>query len=343
MLVGLIIILLVVFIIAKGTLSSRSDEQQEYKRIQKHQDGSWREENGNGSFSIYSKTGAVTVKRTYDGGERYINGHKVSTEDDMSRWSVMKGLGDGYRDRLSEIEYQLERCNTDDGDALLNEWNTRYQKYRQLCIDYGLWNWVIDDHTSFIPTATQIKRESDKKEQIIKLYEDWKKRMTENRVLFDYLNNCPRKHALKDVLIKDLSGNDTEKKKQIQAVYRRLKKAGTIADKENSEGKIESRIVIRRGGNKTTVIDLPASSYQPALYAHIRKHDVYKADYTVGVPENLNREKNTCQFTSKTSGEKYVTSLEKCTCPAYRKGYACKHMLALAAHLGYFNKHEVRE
>ena len=43
-------------------------------------------------------------------------------------------------------------------------------------------------------------------------------------------------------------------------------------------------------------------------------------------------------FTSKTSGERYTTSLERCTCPAFYKGYACKHMLALAMHLGYYNR-----
>ena len=67
----------------------------------------------------------------------------------------------------------------------------------------------------------------------------------------------------------------------------------------------------------------------PDIYTNIRKSDIYKVDYTVAELEDLDRTNGTCFFTSKSSGERYATSLERCSCPAYCKGYACKHMLVI--------------
>ena len=61
---------------------------------------SWREDNADGSFSIYDKQGVSTVVKTYEGGERYIDGHRCSTADDMARWYVKKGFGEGLERRL---------------------------------------------------------------------------------------------------------------------------------------------------------------------------------------------------------------------------------------------------
>ena len=180
--------------------------------------------------------------------------------------------------------------------------------------------------------------ENNRKEEIISLHEAWKQRMVENRTLLDYLEKCPRKHAPKNQIIKDLSEGDTEKKKKVMVIYRRLKTAEVIAEKQADDGTIETRIVVRRKKPDKPLKPLPPSVYHPEYYKLITKSDVYKADYSVNPPEDLDRTANICQFISKTSGEVYRTSLEKCTCPAYCKGYACKHMLALAMNLGYFNR-----
>ena len=341
-------IVLLVYVMSKSHKSQPQSRFQsntdsgEWEKIRNHPEGSWREENGPGSFTIYDKKGAGTVAKTYDGGERYIDGHKCSSADDMAKWYAKKGLSEGYERRLTEIEYQLRKLNTDEGDLLLNEWNERYEAYRQLCIAHGFWNWVIGDRTTFVPTSNQMQLEKNKKDQILKMHGDWKQRMLENRILLDYLEKCPRKHALKNQLIKELSGNDPEKKKKIMVIYRRLKTADVIAEKQADNGSIETRIVVRRKKSDKPLKPLPASVYHPEQYSHIVKSDVYKADYSVNPPENLDRTANTCQFTSKSSGEVYRTSLEKCTCPAYCRGGACKHMLALAMNLGYFDRSSVK-
>ena len=86
---------------------------------------------------------------------------------------------------------------------------------------------------------------------------------------------------------------------------------------------------------------MPSSTFKYEKYANVRKKDIYRVEYSVGIPEELDTEKNTCYFTSKASGKRYATSLEQCTCPAFVKGYRCKHMLALAMHLGYFDRTSV--
>ena len=341
MLFVVILVLMIVFIIIFRPKPYQSNNQQEIKRIRNHSDGSWREDNYDGTFKIHDKKGAITVTRTYE-GERYVDGRRVNNSDDMARWSVLKSLADGYWSRLLEIERLLEKNNTDDGDDLLKEWNQRYQKLRQLCIDNKLWNGLIGDRSPFIPTTSQLAKEAEIKEHIIKLHENWKSRMIENRIVLDYLEKCPRKHALKSVMLSDLSGKDPENKKKIQAIYRRLKSSGIIGEKENKEGKIEARIIVRRSKNDQHAKSLPASTYHSSIYENVRRYDIYKVDYTVGAPERLDRSMNTCQFTSKTSGENYLTSLEQCTCPAYIKGRACKHMLALAIQLGYYKRSDAQ-
>ena len=342
------IILLVVFlaiVILVAANSSGSGEPSEYsqwERIHRHSEGSWREENGPGSFTIYEKKGAVTVGKTYEGGERYFDGHRCSTADDMDRWYVKKGLCEGYEIRLHEIEHQLTRLNAGGGDDLLSEWKTRYEQYRQLCIDHGFWNWIIEDRSTFKPTPSQAAKEKEKIQQIEKLHTEWKQRMAENRIVLDYLEKCPRKHALKNTLINDLSEKNTEKKKQVSAVYRRLKTAGIIGEKQNADKKFGTRIIVRRNKAEKPVKPLPASTFDPARYSNIRRKDIYKVDYTVQEPQNLDREANTCTFVSKSSGKKYSTSLEKCTCPAYYDGGVCKHMLALAIRLGYYNRYSAK-
>lgn len=175
-------------------------------------------------------------------------------------------------------------------------------------------------HTRFIPTKEQREVEEARKELVAALYQEWQKRMRENRVIIDYLERAPHKHSPKNALISDLSGSDEQNKKTIQNAYRRLLKAGILGEKNNDNGTIETRIIVRRSNAATKLPTLPPSTYQADIYANICRNDIYKVDYTVGPPEEIDRINNTCCFTSKSSGKKYATSLERCSCPAFCKG-----------------------
>ena len=75
MLFVVILVLMIVFIIIFRPKPYQSNNQQEMKRIRNHSDGSWREDNYDGTFKIHDKKGAITVTRTYE-GERYVDGVK---------------------------------------------------------------------------------------------------------------------------------------------------------------------------------------------------------------------------------------------------------------------------
>ena len=334
----MILLIAIVVVIAVAAILIISSQQRESDYSRAIGDSSWREDNADGSFSIYDKSGTGTVIKTYDGGERYIDGHRVNSADDMAKWYVKKGFGEGLERRLCEIEHELEKLNSDGGNELLKEWDERYTTYRNLCIETGMWNWLIGDRATFIPTTSQLEMEKKLRENVVDLYHQWQERLLDNQVILGYLEKVPRKHCLKKTLIKELAKDDPEKKKQIQNIYRRLLKSEIIGEKNNEKGEIETRIIIRRKTIQKELLAQPPSAYHPEIYTNICMSDVYKVDYTVAEPEDLDRTNGTCFFISKSSGERYATSLERCSCPAYCKGYACKHMLALAMRLGYFSR-----
>lgn len=332
----IIIIAIIVVILIISALVSSNDNKWSDNKSQNYQ--SWRESSPDGTFTIYEKKGPVTLIKSYEGGDRYIDGHKCNSADDMERWYVKRGFAEGIERRLHEVEDILGKLNVEGGEELYDEWQRRYNDYRKLCIEHGFWNYVIDDRNTFIPTTSQIAKEEEKKKEILDLLEAWKTRMSENQIIVEYLKKSPRKHALKKVMIKDISNGDSEKRKTINAIYRRLIRAKVFAEKENHDGEIETRIVIHRKKKEISKKPMPASVYHSDLYSNIRKKDIYKVDYTVSEPQDLDRQNNTCYFVSKSSGEIYSTSLEKCSCPVYQKGCACKHMLALAMRLGYYQR-----
>ena len=333
---SLILLIVIVILLIVLAFANRHHGGTDY--TQTKGDRSWRKDNPDGSFTIYDKHGAGTIVKTYEGGERYIDGHRVNCADDMARWYVKKGFGEGLERRIGEIECEPEKLNSDGGNELLTEWDERYATYRKLCMEIGMWNWVIGDHATFVPTAAQLEMEQKRREAVVDLYHKWQERLTDNRVVLDYLEKCPRKHCHKKVLIKELSENDPEREKHVQSIYRRLLKSEIIGEKKTDNDEIETRIIIRRNQQVKRLPTLPASTYHAEIYANVCIKDIYKVDYTVSAPEKLDREKNVCFFTSKTSGERYATSLERCTCPSFCKGYACKHMLALAIYLGYYDR-----
>ncbi|MBO2516164.1 MAG: hypothetical protein CW338_02655 [Clostridiales bacterium] len=102
-----------------------------------------------------------------------------------------------------------------------------------------------------------------------------------------------------------------------------LKCVTGILEKENEK--------IRKAATAPSVFNADRYDY-PGSDAVLKR-----AKTTVGVPLDVDTEKNTCRFVSRSSGEEYFTSLAACTCPAYVKSDGqrpCKHMFRLALELG---------
>lgn len=303
---------------------------------------SYRYETKPGSFVIVEDNGRSRVTAEYEGGERYVDGHCVRNADDMTKWYVFKGFSEGIGRRIDLITKLLNKPDTENGDALYEEWKLRYDTYRKCCIDHGLWNSFLNDHTNFVPTQSQLSAENSYKCTMETLYKQWQTRHEEytqvSKMILDYLRCKPYMHAEKSKMMDELCRTNQVTKKQIAKIYRLLIKNGTIGEKTNKSNILETRIIRRRGGALRTENQLITKAiYYPDRFRDVTLRDIYKAEYTVGPPENLDRDNNCCVFTSLSDGSKYFTSLEKCTCPVYQ-GTCCKHMLALAMYLGYYRK-----
>lgn len=277
---------------------------------------------------------------------RQVDGHSVAGKEDYEKWCVMLGMGDGYERRLKELEEGFLDPSVGNANYLYDEWKMRYQKYRALCISTSRWNYLLGDKAPFQPTSSQLEKEKASLEKIEKkflasfnerecrMYELYLLELKKRRILY-YLNVSPGKKAIRADMFKDLLYGNSSEKKLIDAAYKELLKENIIGEKKDeSINRYVVRIIHHRKKKET---DLPVSIYQPELYKNISSRTVAKARYSVNSPLSLDCEKHRCIFESITSGERYQTSLDKCTCHAYLPKQPCKHMVKLAMYLGYFN------
>lgn len=284
--------------------------------------------------------------------ERKLNGHVVSSHEEIEKWFVLKGKSEGIVRCLSSIERDMETGNFTSRNYIVEQWKRKYQEYRSLCIEYGIWNIYIGDRQAFKPTAFQLELEKKAIEKIEELpakgiaykreqdrihaiEEEYTKRITEC-VAAQY-----RKRMYRHELINELAGRDPEERKTVQKHYRRLLSSDVLREKQD-----ETRHFIVYFPRKpktstdetaTSTTELPASHFDAARYKDIYHKTEYKIYYTVSAPLDLNKSRNSCRFISDQSGEKYATTLEKCTCPMGQNEEPCKHMVALAICLGYYS------
>ena len=277
---------------------------------------------------------------------RRVDGHLCKTDTDYHKWNIINSTAREMHYRLKEIAYLLSDPATENGDTIYAEWKSRYSSYRAMCIKYGMWNYQLDDCKTFIPTYSQTVAEEMLKKRIDDLYKTWvtehSQYTEENNLILDYLRKCPRCHAIKSDLVRDLSNGDSEERKKINRIYSRLKRKGIIADMQLQGTKtFETRIVIHQK-KELQPVSLSPSTFIVELYSDLDQFDLFKVQNTVGIPENIDRTKNTCTFTSLGNGEVYNTSLNMCTCPSYQNNGRCKHMVALALHLGYLKTRDFK-
>lgn len=291
----------------------------------------------------------VRVIREIDGDDgRRLNGKPLQNQNDWDRWWVLKGKGDGYVRRLYEIENEMAEDLQSDLDSLRNEWNRRYDAYKYLCKEHGMWNEMLKDHQPYIPTHYQLEREKalfSRIESICQhgmvereLYQKYQKE------ILDFLLTKPGHKVIRKKLFQHFHQEDPQKNKQFKRIYNKLVENHVLSDRKNPDGNYYVRKAPKRKAPSETSSDLPHSSFDSIQYINVDNKLLYKAEYSVASPIDLDIEKNTCTFISQTSGEKYRTSLSQCTCPVYDPSYRypCKHMVALALHLGYISKTRIK-
>lgn len=289
---------------------------------------------------------SVSIESERSAGGRHINGRPLSSDADWDLWYVMKGQSEGFERRLSELEREIESPSCEHPEQALEEWYQRYESYRSLCLRYGIWNRLIDDRQPFTASLAQRKAEDCLKERLSQRYEAAELPRQEYRRQMEYeeslcqrlLGTFPGKRSeevLRHKWLRLAGEQMNAEKADVWKAYRRLLKKGLL-----KEQKFDNYYLVKKGYPRTSKAEspppLPPSDFVPGNYANLTRRDRYKARFTVGPCENLDREKNSAEFVSLTCGERYRTSLQKCTCPAFDSPHSpCKHMVALAAQLDY--------
>lgn len=293
----------------------------------------------------FSSNSSVTLG---DGDGRHLFGKRLSTQEDWDRWWVLRGKGEGYEGRLYVLETLIEAEDTENAADYLAEWKERYSSYRSLCVNTGMWNSLLEDREPFIPTQYQLQLEKrlynriDRKffngEEKRRLYAvERKENAVYEQSILDYLLSMPYHRAVRSEMLNQLSQNDNDKKRRLSKVYKSMVKRHILLERAGENGRYIVRKAPVRKQKNATIPVLKESVYDPSLYSHVDKRTEYKVEYTVSSPQNLDREKNTCEYVSATRGDRYWTSLSECTCPVFDKKHPCKHMVALASYLGYYN------
>lgn len=289
--------------------------------------------------TIISKNRVIQGSGIDPNDVKYLYGVPVTTVDELEEWRVLKGFSDAICGHLSDLMRTAESGKCEDYSALNEQWNVYYSRLRALCIRHKLWNGMLNDHQIFYPTEKQLHLEENLRKRFLDACEigiDTAYIADGRRSeVFIYLFSQPNKEAVRKKMIRALAGDDLEKKKLYRRVCADMVRDGILSERYNEAGTL---VVKKKRVRKKApeVINLEPSSFSPTLYSKIDCQMIYKIKHTVGVPENVDREGNRCEFTSLSRGERYYTSLQRCTCVAFENGNnPCKHMVALAKYLRY--------
>lgn len=281
---------------------------------------------------------------------RCLDGRPLRTKDDWEQWWVWKGFADGLSAHLDELERKMLDDENTDSAATLEEWHRQYEKIRRIYIRHGMWNTHINSQAPFEPTAAQLRKEQalfaamEKKQQAAvekqqaaaemrTIYEKY------SESFFAYINQQPNHVALRASMIRAIAEEYETDSKFVWKMYRKMRNDNRIKEEQNEAGRWEVRKTFvrkpRPAPQKHRI-----SQYSETLYRQVTHRTEYKALITVGAPVDLSREEGSCRFISQSSGREYITHLDRCSCPVYRKGAEpCKHMVALASRLGYYHIH----
>ena len=104
-------------------------------------------------------------------GGRHLEGKPLVSDADWDLWWVMKGHSDGFARHLTELEREIESSSSEHPDQALKKWMATYDKYRAVCLRYGIWNVVVGDKQTFTASSSQIRSEVEYKKKLRLRYE----------------------------------------------------------------------------------------------------------------------------------------------------------------------------
>lgn len=279
-----------------------------------------------------------TISIGYSGTARYINGREIKTCDEWDEWGVIKGFSMNISGHLKELERKMLDGRCDNYAAAKSEWHSYYSRLRKLCIQHCLWNPMLDDHAIFKPTTAQAEAEKQLFRRIdaacaTGIDTDYQRSSRKEEIL-SYITS-KNGHVVRKSMVNHFCGADDALKREYRRICNEMVASGILMESHNDKGQLTLKIKRQSKKKQNVQPQLAPSTFVRIKYENLSPKLYYKVKHTVGAPLHVDKTNNRCEFVSLSTGERYYTSLSQCTCPAYHNNEPCKHMVALAKHLGY--------
>lgn len=289
----------------------------------------------------------------YSDNRYFLNGKPVKNDREFRQWVIVKNVSVNMKNHIKQLESELTDYRNLDAYSSFRQWQQDYNKYRNYCMHHKLWNLVLGDIEPFIPNEYQLVLEKEYISAVEQGYRESQSKRADFKIeqdqidivkpkILDYISSQYGKRAIRSTMLNDITEETELSKNTVRKAYRRLLKDGTIGEKKNENNRYVVRIIHRRKKSAPEPVSISpsikSSVYRKSLYANVDIYMFDKVKYSTDKPFIINKEKNIGIFTSMADGSKYTTTLESCTCPSAQREIPCKHMVALAVHLGYLKE-----
>ena len=177
---------------------------------------------------------------------RMIDGHPLRTREDWERWSKYDHQAMDCADVIRKCEKELKSSYCADPEKALQLVKANYSQFEHLCTQYGMWNYLINDHAHYIPTAEQRQRSKEFIDGIASLVP----MAIEKRDLADkaaqialsYLETLKGKVAYRTDVVRQLSSEMELTPSDAGKLLRILNNQNILRESKNEQG----RIIVRK-------------------------------------------------------------------------------------------------
>ena len=184
---------------------------------------------------------------------RKIDGHPLRTPDDWARWSEYDDQARECQKVINNCQKALQSTYCKDPDAMLAKVKETYAEYERLCLTYGMWNLIIGDRETYIPTEDQRKKSQcflENVENMVPPAKEQKTRVDQaKKIAYAFVDQYQEK-AYRTDLARKLSSEMEINSAEANKVIRILCNINALREEKNEKG----RIYVRRARKKSTPI-----------------------------------------------------------------------------------------
>lgn len=333
-LVMLLVIIAVIFMIAYI-----------YEKKQLKQDDEL-EAGWNPKTTVRTSYDSYTLSSDYGSEVRYLDGRPLRTMEDLLEWKIIMGHERDIFHHLRDLEKIIGGYDEKKARQAYARWDLMYGKYRNTARRHRLWNNYVAEKIPFTGSPEQLLAEETNRQRVKLILEENAEKRERYKLarseILAYVNHSKGDARSVTQMQKAVFPDKANKTacKIYRDAYKSLQEDGYIREISKQRGKTiqKSHKAVNKPEEKEITLEefagVVCATYRPQIYRDIDLKVRLRAKHTVSAPVKLNREKNTCQFISETTGDVYITSLEACTCPAYAQGIRpCKHMVKLESYI----------